>query len=112
MQVNSECYPIYSDAAKLDECWKNASQSLGIDPAGIEECAYGSEGISMLKDDEQLTSKNRVTGSPTLIINDVRYSGARSPEAFKQAICDAFISPPASCAVNLSSTQPSASGQC
>ncbi|MDH7593179.1 MAG: hypothetical protein QHG99_02345 [Methanomicrobiales archaeon] len=112
MQMNSECYPIYSNATKLDECWKNASLSLGIDPAEIEECAYGSEGIGLLKADEEIVSRNRVTGSPTLIINDARYSGARSPEAFKQAICGAFRAVPDACSVNLTSTQAGTSGQC
>lgn len=112
MKVNSECYPVYSNASKLDECWKNASRSLSIDTAMIEGCAYGSEGIGMLKADEDLVSRNRVAGSPTLLINDVKYAGERSPEAFKQAICRAFSTVPDACSVNLTNSQAGASGQC
>lgn len=112
MQVNSECYPLYRNDTALEGCWKKAAQTAGIDIQGVEACAYGRDGIGLLKEDEALVSQHGVTGSPTLLINGVRYSGARSPEAFKQAICNAFIAPPAACTTNLSASQTAAQGQC
>lgn len=112
MQVNTECYPLYRNATALDACWKAAAESRGINASRVESCAYGQEGMELLKEDGQLVSANRVTGSPTMLINGYRYGGARSPEAFKQAICSAFLAPPPECAVNLSAQSPSTSGQC
>lgn len=41
-------------------------------------------------------------GSPTLILNGVEVSSARTPEAVKQLICSGFVSPPAECSQTLS----------
>ncbi|HMA04952.1 MAG TPA: thioredoxin domain-containing protein, partial [Methanomicrobiales archaeon] len=80
--------------------------------AKIESCATGSEGLSLLKSDVAITDANKVTGSPTLIINGQRYSGARTPDAFKQGICSHFTTSPAECSVNLSAQAAAASGSC
>ncbi len=40
----------------------------------------------MLRVDEAATAENNAYSSPTLIINGVLYNGARTPEAYKQAI--------------------------
>ena len=68
--------------------------------------------MNLLKADEELTDKYGVTGSPTLIINGVDYSGARTSEAYKQAICSAFKTAPAECNQSLSTTGTAASGNC
>jgi len=107
MEINENCYPVYRDAEKLETCWKEAAQKFGIDTSKIETCAYGSEGLDLLKEDEELSQQYSVTGSPTLIINGVRYSGSRSSEAFKQAICDGFIVEPSECSQTLSEAQSS-----
>lgn len=114
MDINTNCYPIYRDSAKMDSCWKNASSKLGIDTSKIETCAYGSEGLALLSADETLTDQYGISGSPTLLINGQRYSGSRSSEAFKQAICNAFNTPPSQCSQNVSSSAASTtpSGSC
>ncbi len=44
-----------------------------------------------------------VKGSPTIVINDkIVEIGSRSPEVFKQVVCEAFISPPEECSQTLS----------
>jgi len=49
-----------------------------------------------------------VTGSPTIIINDVRVSvSPRTPENFKQIICSAFNTSPDECDQTLSTSVPS-----
>ncbi|MGC8812154.1 MAG: DsbA family protein [Candidatus Aenigmatarchaeota archaeon] len=113
IEFNSNCYSLYRDDKKLDECWKKTAQKFGIDVDKIEKCAYGSEGVALLKADEQLTNQYGVTGSPTLIINGARYSGERSSEAFKKAICSGFITQPSECSQNITvSSSTSSSGQC
>jgi predicted DsbA family dithiol-disulfide isomerase len=110
--INTNCYPSYSDATKLDACWKQAAQKFGIDTAKIETCAYGSEGLSLLKADEQLADQYGVSGSPTLIINGQVYSGSRTSDAFKEGICSAFTTAPSECSQALSTNSTTASGNC
>jgi protein-disulfide isomerase len=112
MEIDANCSSIYSNATALDQCWKNAATKAGIDVTKIDTCSKGSEGLDLLKADEQLTEKYGVSGSPTLIINGVQYSGTRSSEAFKQAICSAFNTQPSECSQTLSASTGSASGGC
>jgi glutaredoxin len=53
--------------------------------------------------EKDLNDKYNVRGSPTIIVNDVEVRVNRSPEAFKQIICQAFINPPSECNQTLSS---------
>lgn len=112
MDMNKNCYPNYRDATTLDTCWKNAAQKLGINATNIETYAYGKEGLDLLRADEALTKQYGVSGSPTLMINGVKYSGERSAEAFKKAICSGFTTEPSECNQTLSSEASSASGGC
>jgi hypothetical protein len=109
---NSACYPSWQNAAVLETCRKNTTAILGIDSAKITACAEGAEGIALLRVDEAASTKDSATASPMLFINGVKYSGARTPEAFKQAICNSFETVPAECSTVLSSTSTSASGGC
>ena len=110
--IDNNCYPVYRDSAAMDLCWKNASIKLGINVSQIEKCAYGPEGITLLQSDEALTQQYQISGSPTLLINGQRYSGARTPEAFKTAICDAFNTAPSECSQALSEDGGAATGGC
>lgn len=109
---NDACYPSWQDTAALESCRKNTTATLSIDNAKIEACAQGAEGIALLRADEAASAKDGATASPMLFINGVKYSGARTPEAFKQAICNSFDTVPAECSTVLSSASASASGGC
>jgi len=104
-RFDEACYPASGNTETQKACWMNASAAAGIDMAKITACASGTEGISLLKADEADSNKNGASGSPTLIINGVTYSGARTPEAYKQAICNSFENVPAECNTTLSTTQ-------
>jgi glutaredoxin len=110
--LNSNCYSLYRDAQALDTCWKAQAQAAGIDTAKIEACAYGSEGLDLLRADEQAADQYGVTASPTLIINGKIYTGARSSESFKQAVCSGFSDQPEECGQTLSSSASAPSGGC
>jgi protein-disulfide isomerase len=116
MSIDNDCYGkiTTSDATALETCWKSAATKAGIDTAKIGTCSSGSEGLNLLKADEQLSTQYGVTGSPTLIINGVTYSGSRSSEAYKQAICSAFTTAPSECSQTIaeSNTTTSSSGGC
>ena len=100
-KFNDACYPQYQNAALLDACRRNVTVAVGIDSKIIETCASGEEGLALLKADEALSNKDRASSSPTLIINGREYRGTRTPDAYKQAICDRFVTPPAECSTIL-----------
>lgn len=102
---NNQCYPVWQNASALASCRKNVLASRGIDASKIDTCATGSEGIALLRADEIKADNDDASASPTLIINGVKYSGARTPEAYKQAICDSFDSAPTECRTSLSAQQ-------
>lgn len=112
MTINANCSSSYRDTAVYDTCWKNAAKDAGIDASKIDTCSKGSEGVNLLKADDTLSSSKGVSGSPTLIMNDVVYSGARTPDAYKEGICNAFTTKPTECSQNLSATGGTATGGC
>ena len=109
---NKECYPSWQNATTLASCRKNTTETLSIDSVKIDACAQGAEGLALLKADETASAKDGATASPMLFINGVQYSGARTPDAFKKAICNSFDTVPVECTTVLSSTSASASGGC
>jgi glutaredoxin len=109
---NEKCYPIWGNATMLSSCQKDTVTTLSLDSAKIDTCAEGAEGLALLRTDETASVKNGIYSSPTLVINGVKYSGARTPEAYKQAICNSFEAAPAECSTVLSSTSSAATGRC
>lgn len=109
-KFNTECYPQASNPENLNSCWKNTSAMLGIDVGKIQSCASGSEGLALLKVDESDSQKLGATASPTLLINGIEYTGPRTPEGYKQAICASFDTPPTECNTTLSSASVTSSG--
>jgi hypothetical protein len=100
---NTQCYPKWQDSGALDTCRKNVTASLGVESQAVETCASGADGIALLTTDAADSAMYGASASPTLIINGVVYSGARTPEAYKTAICNSFESAPGECSTTLSS---------
>ncbi len=95
---------------EVDSCWETCADKYSIDKNKIKSC-FEEEGITLMRAEKQLDQKYGATGSPTIILNEESYTGGRSPEDFKQAICCGFNTPPEECAEELSQTA-SASGSC
>lgn len=106
MKINEEC-----NSRNVDECWESIANETGIDIDKIKECQE-SEAVTLLQNELDLNEEYGVRGSPTVFINDEQYSGGRSPEAYKQAICSGFITQPDECNQTLSAGSSSAAGQC
>ena len=106
---DAQCYPSWQNATALASCHKNTLSALSIDSAKIDTCAQGAEGLALLKTDETAAGRDGASASPMLFINGVEYSGARTPEAYKQAICNSFETAPAECSTVLSSASASGS---
>jgi hypothetical protein len=100
---NQECYPSWKNATALGSCQKNIMAALSIDSAKIDTCSQGTEGITLLKADQTASDTNHAKSSPMLFINGVLYSGSRTSEAYKQAVCNSFETAPAECSTVVSS---------
>jgi hypothetical protein len=109
---NEQCYPVWQNATLQDTCQKNVTASLGIALPAIDTCATSADNIALLRVDEVEAESNGATASPTLLVNGVTYTGARTPEGYKQAICDSFDTAPAECNTTLSSASAAAAGGC
>ena len=100
----------------VDEKWEGIATSLGINVDKIKECQQN-EAVSLLENEMAQTSKTypvqdpksygqvetTISASPTLVINGIIYTGNRSSEDFKKAICSAFKNPPKECKTIISS---------
>ncbi|MFH1420519.1 MAG: hypothetical protein ABIG30_00970 [Candidatus Aenigmatarchaeota archaeon] len=112
--INNNCSSKYRDSS-YDACWKAEATNLGMSVSNIESCV-DKDAVAMLKLEEADSQANSVSGSPTIFINGVSYSGGRTSEAYKLAICNAFTTAPDECSQILSSSAASgaatASGSC
>lgn len=110
-----EIYPVCS-TERTEECDKTESiklmNSLGIDSNTIMSCVE-SQGEELLSDASAKAKAVGVTGSPSLVINDIKANpSSRTAEAFKDSICSAFNTVPEKCATELDSSATTASGNC
>lgn len=105
--VNEDC-----SSNDVDTCWESIAEEVGLDVQKIKDCE-ANEAIEMLEVEVQLNEEYGVSGSPTVFINDERYSGGRTPEEFKQGICSGFVTKPEECSETLEGGASAPSGgQC
>jgi len=106
--VNQKC-----DYTNADTCWKDPAETMGINTTEVEELFNNQTYVDeLLMKDASITSAYGVSGSPTLIINGMKMSIARTPEAYKQAICDADLTPDENCTVELAADSAAPEGSC
>ena len=109
----------------IETKWQGIASSLGIDVNMVSDCQQN-EGIALLDNELTLTgasypvqdpsnhggqSEDRISGSPAIVINGIIYDGARSADAYKDAICSAMNNPPAECEQSITSDA-APSGSC
>jgi len=107
---DTKCYPLVQNLSALGECRDNLMTSLGLDAASIEAASQGN--LTLLKADAADVAAKGISGSPTVLINGVLYTGSRAPEAYKEFICNSFTKQPAECSTNLSTVSAAAPGNC
>ena len=116
--VNQNC-----NSQNADSCWEDQAKKAGLDTAKITEC-FNNEAITLIEKEIALTDQNKVSGSPTLIVNGINFppessyaqdgSGSlgigsqvipqakyRTPDAIKSAICASFNNAPGECKTTL-----------
>ena len=90
------------DKTKLNSCMERVDKEYNITEMYNDRSTWASGRFPLFNVEADLNTKYGVRGSPTLVINDKVVSINRSPEAYKEAICSAFTSPPEECKQNLS----------
>ncbi|HVP96783.1 hypothetical protein [Methanoregula sp.] len=107
---DAQCYPTGQDSTALVSCGNQTARDLGIDTGDITTCARGDEGLSLLGADENQSLRENADSSPTLLINGVPYQGARTPDAYRQAICRSYAVAPPACNTTLAAPVVTGSG--
>jgi hypothetical protein len=91
LAMNKNC-----TSQNADSCWEAVATKLGLDVAKIKTCE-ANEAVALLTAEQKLGNTLKVSGSPTIFIDGSSYSGGRTPEEFKTALCAAFDTKPAEC---------------
>ncbi len=105
-EVNKNC-----SVEDVDQCWQKVAQTLGLDEKEITDCQTNQKDTLLAKemkltsieypveDPSQMQGKENtvITGSPSLVINDVISTGPRGSQNYLAAICSAFKNPPSEC---------------
>jgi hypothetical protein len=93
------------DREKMNSCISQTDQKYKISQMYNDKSTWLNGNFPKFDVHNDLCEKYGVQGSPTIVINDkVVELGTRSPEKFKETICQAFNSPPAECSQTLSDT--------
>ncbi|MBW2983923.1 DsbA family protein [Candidatus Woesearchaeota archaeon] len=100
------------DEDMVDACIEEADEEFQITEDFEAEDTWLSGRFPIYRVDKVEADSLGVRGSPSMFINGVQYSGARTPEAYKTAICNAFEEPPEECEEALSTSGGSAEGSC
>jgi glutaredoxin len=90
------------DVNKLNVCMNETDQKYNVTKYYQDRSTWLGGVYPLFLVEKDLNDKYGVRGSPTIIINDKEVRVNRSPEAFKQAICQAFTNPPTECNQTLS----------
>ncbi len=106
LAANEEC-----DYENIDECWEQIASNVGIDTEQIKTCQKD-EAVELLSLDVDLNTQFGVTGSPAIVINGKDYTGDRTAEDFKNAVCAAFTNAPSECSQTLDDSGNSSDATC
>ena len=90
------------DVDKLNVCMNETDEKYNITKYYQDRNTWLNGRYPLFLLEKDLNDKYNVRGSPTIIINDKEVRLTRSPEAFKQSICEAFTNPPKECNQTLS----------
>lgn len=100
-----------TNTQNVETKWEDIAKEMKIDVNKIKDCQKN-EAESLLDEQVALNEEYGISGSPTLLINGVRYQGDRTAEAYKTAICQAFTEMPEECKTTLDEGTVAAQGTC
>ena len=96
---------------EIETKWKEAANKFDINTSLIENC-LSQQKEDILNSEIELSNQYGVTGSPTIFINNERYTEGKDAESIKQGICSGFITQPSECSQSLSASSQSTDGSC
>lgn len=94
------------DMACSDPLVEQIMTQIGIDKDMVNNC-MATDAESLYTSQNIQASGLGISGSPTFVVNGDKIQVGRNSEAIKEAICNAFNSPPKECQQTLSTTQAS-----
>jgi glutaredoxin len=95
------------DEGKLETCMDDTDKAYNITNLLNDKSTWLNGYYPQFPIESDLNDLYGVRGSPTIVINGQQVSVSRSPEAYKQAVCNAFNNPPSECSTTLSTQQTS-----
>lgn len=101
----------YGDAACDLEESEKLMNSVGIDSEAVLSCVE-ENGNTLYQRDYNRAGEMEVTGSPTLMVNEVKANVARTAESYKTVVCSSYENSPEDCSEILSSSAASTTGSC
>lgn len=96
------------DQTKLNSCVSATDKAYKITELFNDKSTWLNGNYPQYNVDKEDNTKYGVQGSPTLVINGIEASSARSPAALLATICSSFTTAPSECSQTLSSDSPSA----
>lgn len=90
------------NVSSLNSCYSQTDKQYGITAKYNDRGSWLSGQFPQYPINDAENKQYGVQGSPTLVINGVESSAGRTPEAVKQAICNAFNVAPSECGQTLS----------
>jgi len=106
LAMNKAC-----SSSNADTCWEAVAEGLGLDTAKIKTCEKD-EAAAMADKEIAATQALKVSGSPTVFIDGVKYGGARTPAGYQESLCAAYETAPPECGTQLSGEAAAATGNC
>ena len=85
------------DVAKMKSCVDKADKEFKISELFADQTSWQGGKFPQFNTHDQENELYGVQGSPTLIINGVKVSSARSPAAYLDTVCGAFSEQPVEC---------------
>jgi len=85
------------DSKGIPDNWESCSNKLSLNTEAIKTCYEGEEGIELLQESAAKAVARQASGSPTIYVNDEKYSGGRTTADFERSFCNSFEEQPAYC---------------
>ncbi len=96
------------DKGKIDNCISATDKEFNVTSLYNDKSTWLNGNYPKFNVHADLNEEYGVQGSPTIVINDqIVNVSPRSPEKFKEVVCQAFNSPPEECSQILSNEAPS-----
>lgn len=100
--------PLEVNQDQLTSCIQQTDKQFEVTKKYQDKSTWSNGQFPLFPVQQDLNEKYEVKGSPTVVINGQQSDvSPRSPENFKQVVCQAFNNPPKECSQTLSTDAPS-----